>query len=433
MKLSPRETEKLMLHNAGFLAQKRLARGSRLNYTEVVALIATQILEFVYDGDKIMVELMDIWTQLLGRRHVLPTVPHLLDSVQVEGTFPDGTKLTTIHDPIFSENGNLELALHDSFLPKGSPLACKTTREAYANIYGPTVRDKIHLGDIDLFTEVKKDFAVYRDECVFGGGKVIRDGMGKALGYRVSTEVIAGERKIVTAGTIDCHVHFICPQLAYKAIASGITTLIRSGPDLLKGHVQLLVSVHMKLMLQGTDDILMLASYFLKYGQITRKRRLRNTLSEQRTRGKIRVESVRDDVVWKDVTPSLDECDAVSRIYGKVPLHLSSSVGNSNGTHHGGEKEPYVEKVYPMYKAFIQPGLKTTHINIVNKLNPFTGFQSPSYLLKGEAAENEGNDVPNGSRFSAVIEKIEHLYMVCNMVSVNRVINHAFFSIDEDG
>ncbi|GKC69035.1 hypothetical protein Tco_1114918 [Tanacetum coccineum] len=85
-----------------------------------------------------------------------------------------------------------------------------------------------------------------------------------------------------------------------------------------------------------------------------------------------------------------------------------------------------------MYKAFIEPALKTAHINIVNKLNPFTGFQSPSYLLKGEAAENEGNDLPNGSRFSAVIEKIEHLYMVCNMVSVNRVINHAFFSIDED-
>ncbi|GJZ04939.1 urease isoform X1 [Tanacetum coccineum] len=322
MKLSPIEVEKLMLHNAGFLDQKCLPRGLHLNYTEVVALIATQ----------------------------------------VEGTFPDGTKLITIHDPISSENGNLDLALHGSFLPyysplvglssrgftvgqaalkavsckltkhekacienqhvfipfasdifgfltleamelltrlrslllvcllqlfpslemfpiiegdtipgelilrnghillhsgreavilkvtndgdrpiqpgdaksvtlvriggnqvirggnaiadnfvndanvktatesvhargfsnitdtstsndiivDGSPLACKITSEAYANIYGPTVGDKIRLGDTDLFAEVEKDFAVYGDECVFGGGKVVRDGMGQA-------------------------------------------------------------------------------------------------------------------------------------------------------------------------------------------------------------------------------------------------------------
>ncbi|GJU06669.1 hypothetical protein Tco_1123099 [Tanacetum coccineum] len=68
--------------------------------------------------------------------------------------------------------------------------------------------------------------------------------------------------------------------------------------------------------------------------------------------------------------------------------------------------------VYPMYKAFIEPDLKTAHIRIVNKLNPFTGFQSPTYILKGEAACFEGNYVPNGSRFSAVIEKIERLYKV---------------------
>lgn len=69
---------------------------------------------------------------------------------------------------------------------EGSPLACKITREKYANIYGPTVGDKIRLGDTDLFAEVEKDFAVYGDECVFGGGKVIRDGMGQASGYSAS-------------------------------------------------------------------------------------------------------------------------------------------------------------------------------------------------------------------------------------------------------
>ncbi|XP_028551318.1 urease-like [Dendrobium catenatum] len=71
MKLVPREGEKLALHNAGFLSQKRLARGLRLNYTEAVALIATQILEFVRDGDKTVTDLMDIGKQLLGRRQVL--------------------------------------------------------------------------------------------------------------------------------------------------------------------------------------------------------------------------------------------------------------------------------------------------------------------------------------------------------------------------
>jgi len=67
MRLAPREAEKLALHNAGFLAQKRLARGLRLNYTEAVALIATQILEFVRDGDKTVTDLMDLGKQMLGR------------------------------------------------------------------------------------------------------------------------------------------------------------------------------------------------------------------------------------------------------------------------------------------------------------------------------------------------------------------------------
>ncbi|GMP82460.1 hypothetical protein CsSME_00036751 [Camellia sinensis var. sinensis] len=416
-----------MLHDAGYLAQKRLARGLRLNYTEAVALIATQILEFVRDGEKTVAELMDIGKQLLGRKQVLPAVPHLLHSVQVEGTFPDGTKLITIHDAIASENGNLELALDGSFLPvpsldkfllivddripgelrygagcitlnhgrkavtlkvtstgdrpiqvgshyhfievnpflvfdrskahgmrlnipagtatrfepgdkksvtlvriggkqvirggnniadgpvddanvtsvmkavrtrefrhseepnasegvitEGGSFTYTISREAYANMYGPTVGDKVRLGDTDLFAEIEKDFAVYGDECVFGGGKVIRDGMGQASGYPaadcldtvitnaliidytgifkadigikgsvivaigkagnpdvmdgvsdnmiigVNTEVIAGEGMIVTAGAIDCHVHFICPQLAYEAISSGeISTSLR--------------------------------------------------------------------------------------------------------------------------------------------------------------------------------------------------------------
>jgi urease subunit gamma/beta len=114
--LSPREIDKLMLHNAGFLAQKRLARGLKLNYPESVALIATQVLEFIRDGRRVA-ELMDLGRQFLGRRQVMPGVPEMIHDVQVEGTFPDGTKLVTVHHPIAAENGNLELALYGSFLP----------------------------------------------------------------------------------------------------------------------------------------------------------------------------------------------------------------------------------------------------------------------------------------------------------------------------
>src|SRR5580765_6433887 len=116
MHLSPREIDKLLLHQAGFLEQKRLARGLRLNHPEAVALIATQLLEFIRDG-RTVAGLMDLGRQFLGRRQVMPGVPAMITEVQVEGTFPDGTKLVTVHHPIASENGDLALALYGSFLP----------------------------------------------------------------------------------------------------------------------------------------------------------------------------------------------------------------------------------------------------------------------------------------------------------------------------
>ena len=84
MHLAPREIEKLMLHNAGFLAQKRLARGVRLNYPESIALIATQILEFIRDGRSVA-ELMDLGRQFLGRRQVQDGVAGMIDEVEGEG------------------------------------------------------------------------------------------------------------------------------------------------------------------------------------------------------------------------------------------------------------------------------------------------------------------------------------------------------------
>ena len=119
MHLTPRELDKLVLHQAGFLAQKRLARGLRLNYTEAVALISTQLLEFIRDGRSVA-ELMDLGRRLLGREDVMDSVDTMIDEVQIEGTFPDGTKLVTVHHPIVQAHGDLTLALYGSFLSPAS-------------------------------------------------------------------------------------------------------------------------------------------------------------------------------------------------------------------------------------------------------------------------------------------------------------------------
>jgi urease subunit alpha len=155
------------------------------------------------------------------------------------------------------------------------------SRRAYADMYGPTTGDRVRLADTELFAEVEKDFTIYGEEVKFGGGKVIRDGMGQSqlsqaqgavdtvitnaliidhwgivkadvaiLNGRIhaigkagnpdvqpgvtiivgpGTEVIAGEGKILTAGGIDAHIHFICPQQVEEALAAGFTTLVGGG------------------------------------------------------------------------------------------------------------------------------------------------------------------------------------------------------------
>jgi len=154
------------------------------------------------------------------------------------------------------------------------------SRKAYAEMYGPTTGDRIRLGDTELWVEVEKDFTVYGDEVKFGGGKVIRDGMGQGQALSIDTpdtvitnaliidhwgivkadvgikhgrisaigkagnpdiqpgvdiiigagtEVIAGEGQILTAGGIDAHIHFICPQQIEEALMSGITTMLGGG------------------------------------------------------------------------------------------------------------------------------------------------------------------------------------------------------------
>ncbi|MBK8067308.1 MAG: urease subunit gamma [Rhodanobacteraceae bacterium] len=99
MELSPREKDKLLLFTAALLAERRRARGLKLNYPESVALISAAIMEGARDGRSVA-ELMHYGTTLLGRDDVMDGVPELIPDIQVEATFPDGTKLVTVHGPI---------------------------------------------------------------------------------------------------------------------------------------------------------------------------------------------------------------------------------------------------------------------------------------------------------------------------------------------
>ena len=99
MDLSPREKDKLLIFTAGLVAERRKARGLKLNHPESVALIAAAILEGARDG-RTVAELMSFGTTILGRDDVMEGVPEMIPDIQVEATFPDGTKLVTVHNPI---------------------------------------------------------------------------------------------------------------------------------------------------------------------------------------------------------------------------------------------------------------------------------------------------------------------------------------------
>lgn len=99
MHLSPRETEKLLLFLAGELAEKRKARGLKLNYPEAIALISSRLMEAARDG-KTVAELMQYGATILTRNDVMEGIAEMIHDVQIEATFPDGTKLVTVHDPI---------------------------------------------------------------------------------------------------------------------------------------------------------------------------------------------------------------------------------------------------------------------------------------------------------------------------------------------
>ena len=186
------------------------------------------------------------------------------------------------------------------------------TREGYVGMFGPTMGDMVRLGATDLWIKVEKDHTVYGDECTFGGGKTLREGMGQASGrsdvesldtvitnalivdwsgiYKADigikngfilgigkagnpdvmdgvdpalvvgscTDVIAGEGKIITAGGLDSHIHFICPQQAHEAVAAGITTMLGGGTGPSTGTNATTCTpgkLHMRQMLQACDEL----------------------------------------------------------------------------------------------------------------------------------------------------------------------------------
>ena len=99
MHLTPRETDKLMLFLAGELAEKRKARGLKLNYPESIALISSRLQEAARDG-RTVAELMQYGATILSREDVMEGIPEMIHEIQIEATFPDGTKLVTVHDPV---------------------------------------------------------------------------------------------------------------------------------------------------------------------------------------------------------------------------------------------------------------------------------------------------------------------------------------------
>ncbi len=99
MHLTPTERDKLLIYTAGQVARERLMRGLKLNYPEAVSLISAELLERIRDGFTVA-QLMEMGTKILTRDQVMEGIPEMIEEIQVEGTFPDGTKLVTVHHPI---------------------------------------------------------------------------------------------------------------------------------------------------------------------------------------------------------------------------------------------------------------------------------------------------------------------------------------------
>ena len=248
----------------------------------------------------------------------------------------------------------------------------KLSRRAYAEMYGPTTGDRLRLADTDLFIEVEADHTVYGEEVKFGGGKVIRDGMGQGqrlaaevvdtvitnalivdaitgivkadvglkngriaaigkagnpdiqpgvtLSIGAATEVIAGEGLILTAGGIDTHIHFICPQQIEESLASGITTMIGGGTGPATGTNATTVTPgpwHLAQMLKAADGFAMNIGFTGK-GNVS----LPGPLAEQIEAGAIGLKLHED---WGTTPAAIDNCLAVADSYDvQVAIHTDT-------------------------------------------------------------------------------------------------------------
>lgn len=247
----------------------------------------------------------------------------------------------------------------------------KISRKAYADMFGPTVGDKVRLADTDLWIEVEKDHTLYGEEVKFGGGKVIRDGMGQGQGSclytpdtvitnaliidywgivkadvaiqegRISaigkagnsdiqpgvnieigpgTEVIAGEGQILTAGGIDAHIHFICPQQIEEALMSGVTTMLGGGTGPATGTNATTCTPgawHIGKMLQAAEAFPMNLG-FLGKGNAS----LPVALEEQLVAGAMGLKLHED---WGTTPASIDNCLSVAEKYDvQVAIHTDT-------------------------------------------------------------------------------------------------------------
>jgi len=237
-------------------------------------------------------------------------------------------------------------------------MSLRITRQAYAEMFGPTVGDRVRLADTELWIEVERDYTVYGEEVKFGGGKVIRDGMGQGQrtaaevadtvitnalivdhwgivkadiglkGGRIAgigkagnpdiqpgvtiaiggaTEIIAGEGMIVTAGGIDSHIHFICPQQIEEALMSGVTTMIGGGTGPAAGTSATTCTPgpwHIQRMLEAADAFPINLG-FLGKGNVS----LPEPLREQIRAGAIGLKLHED---WGTTPAAIDNCLAVA-------------------------------------------------------------------------------------------------------------------------
>ncbi|ANI17688.1 urease subunit alpha [Pseudomonas citronellolis] len=247
----------------------------------------------------------------------------------------------------------------------------KISRQAYADMFGPTVGDRVRLADTELWIEVEQDFTVYGEEVKFGGGKVIRDGMGQGqlpaaevvdtvitnalildhwgivkadvglkdgrisaigkagnpdiqpgvtIALGASTEVIAGEGMILTAGGIDTHIHFICPQQIEEALMSGVTTMIGGGTGPATGTNATTCTSgpwHLARMLQAADAFPMNIGFTGK-GNAS----LPLPLEEQVRAGAIGLKLHED---WGTTPAAIDNCLSVAdRLDVQVAIHTDT-------------------------------------------------------------------------------------------------------------